>query len=378
MQRITTRIILAAGLLAAWTNGLWAQTLLAPIAARMPADEEIEIETITDRYPSGNPRIQREVAMDLDFNYVNHGLFQMFDEAGNVTASGKFVAGLREGKWTRTYAANESPLFVQEPFKRFKAPFTSEADFENGTMQGTWTIVDGEDRKISEIILVDGLRDGTLTYYGPSGEKVRQIDFKAGVIDGFDRTFNDKGEVTGETKYVDGRQYVVKTDTYISTKKKAEGYYLYPRMTVTTRDDWWKPTLASVGQEDGEPVRHGAYRGWHVNGQMSAEGEYELGKPVGQFTWWHQNGQVSIRGGYANGKHSGEWQWWHPNGMRAAKGEYRDGIRVGRWLQWNEDGALASSVDHGDGNKELVETPSDSDTQDTTSASRARRTLTDR
>ena len=326
----------------------------APIPATMPADSEIALETITDRYDSGAIKVVKEVAMDVNLNFVNHGDYKMLDEQGNEIAHGVFKAGLRDGKWVRIYQKSDSPLFAQAPYKNFEGPFRSEVTFIDGLMQGAWIITDAQERKISEIHFTDSLRDGKLMFFSPNGEIAREIDFRGGVIDGFDRTYNASGEIAAEQQYVDGQRYVLKGDTYISTKKKSEGYFLYPRMAVATRDQWWDATLATFGHEDGEPVRHGAYNSWHVNGQPRTTGEYKYGNPVGEFVWWHANGQVAIRGGFADGLHHGNWQWWHPNGMRSAKGQYIHGARVGRWLQWKEYGALADAKDNGEGSREVA------------------------
>jgi len=329
--------------------------IAAPIAAQMPDESEIEIETVTERYNSGKTKIEKQVALDIDLNYVNHGDFRMYDQQGEEIASGLFEAGLREGKWVRVFDKSESPLFSKAPYKDFEPPYRSEATFENGVMQGAWIITDAQDRKISEIQLVNGHRDGKLTFYYPSGEVAREIDFKGGVIDGYDRSYNAQGKVTAEQKYLDGRRYVVKGDTYISTKKKSEGTFLYPRMKIVSLDDFWKAELANFGAEEGEPVRHGEYKSWHVNGQLRTQGEYEFGKPIGEFTWWHANGQVAIRGSFVDGLHHGRWQWWHPNGMRSAKGQYRHGARIGQWMQWDDDGQLVDAKDHGGNADEIVE-----------------------
>ena len=328
--------------------------IASPMPARMPDDSDLVIETINERYTSGKTKVEKQVAMDIDLNFVNHGEYRMFDQQGNEIAHGVFEAGLRTGEWTRTFKANESTLFAQSPYKTFQAPYTSTATFENGLMQGTWIIRDAQDRKISEINLINGQRDGKLIFYAPTGKIAREIDFRGGVIDGSDRTYNTQGEVTGEQKYVDGRRIVTKGDTYISTKKKSEGQFLYPRMTIASGDNFWNATLATFGAEEGEPVRHGAYNSWHVNGQLRTTGEYAYGQPVGEFSWWHANGQIAIRGKFVEGQHDDLWQWWHANGMRSARGRYKYGARVGRWIQWDDNGKLADTKNHG-GSEEVVE-----------------------
>lgn len=362
MYRIAERIVLTAVVLAVASSLPAAEVISLTDAAEaatrlgdLPSDGELVIETVKERYADGNIRSERTVARTVELNYVNHGEFQMWDEDGNPVANGRYDSGRRVGKWTRTYRTDEAPLFSQQTFKRFTSPFVSEANFDDDMLNGMWKINDAEGRKVSEIQFKDGLRNGKLVYYFPSGKVAREIDYNTGLIDGFDRTFDDDGNIVSEEQYIDGRRYVLKQDIYlINKRKKLEGYFLHPRTFVETRDDWWTATMATTGMEEGIALRHGPYKAWHINGQISVQGDYEFGDAKGEFIWWHSNGQISLRGGYADGKHDGLWHWWHANGMKSAEGQYDQGNRIGRWLSWKEDGML-SQVKKYDQERELAD-----------------------
>ncbi|MCA9270233.1 MAG: hypothetical protein KDA41_17245 [Planctomycetales bacterium] len=341
MTVVATLFCVAGGFAAeqAGSSPAWVQSTTE--AARMPAAEALQIETVVERYANGKIRARREVARTLDLEYVNHGHFETRDEDGNLTAKGRFEAGRACGEWTRLYQTEDSPLFTQEPFTRFAAPFKSTATFVDGRMQGAWTITDAQDRLVSTIDFADGVREGKLDFYYPDGKTAREITFTAGVIDGLDRTFDSEGAVVKENQYIDGRRYVSETKVHPGTKNKTqEAFFLYPRMQLKTADNWWDASLATWTVGEGSPVCHGPYTAWHLNGQKSVSGNFYDGKAHGDFVWWHANDQISVRGQFVHGKHTGDWHWWHANGMKAGEVTFNEGAPVGRWLTWNDAGKL--------------------------------------
>jgi antitoxin component YwqK of YwqJK toxin-antitoxin module len=66
--------------------------------------------------------------------------------------------------------------------------------------------------------------------------------------------------------------------------------------------------------KDGNPVKHGPWTEWYMNGAKQAEGQY------------------------VDGRQHGSWQWWYPNGRKKQEGRYLDGRPVGRWVYWDEQG----------------------------------------
>ena len=80
-------------------------------------------ETIRERYENGRVKIERGVAQDDRENYVNHGPWRMWDEAGNLVAEGVFRYGKRHGKWVRWYQSGEDELFSVAPLNLFTGPF---------------------------------------------------------------------------------------------------------------------------------------------------------------------------------------------------------------------------------------------------------------
>ncbi|QDS99977.1 toxin-antitoxin system YwqK family antitoxin [Adhaeretor mobilis] len=301
-----------------------------------------ETETFIERYPDGKPHIEREVTLDPQGNYINHGQWKMLNHEGAVVAEGRYEMGQRVGVWSRWQDRKSSPAFSQSPYNRFKAPFLSQATFTNGQLDGEWLIFDSNQSKCSQISISNGQRHGMAVLWDASGKVIRETQYKQGVPVG---DVIQLDQQTGQPKkvatYLDGRQIVSKNTNFARRGgKKTEAQYLAPRTVVTTPDSFWDMEFAKY-ENTGEPLRHGKSRAWHANGQIQLEGQYEHDKRTGHFTYWHPNGQKAAEGTFRNDVNEGTWVWWHENGQKAAIGHYDGGSLIGQWRWWKEDGKLA-------------------------------------
>jgi len=318
-----------------------------PAATAIQADPEATVELIKERYPNGDIKIEREVTQDSFGNYIHHGKWKMFDQAGNTIAQGQFVNNLRDGIWHRWHHRNESKLLATVPYNQFQEPFISEAHFKNGQISGKWIIYDAKQRKVSEWEFADGERHGVSTWYLSNGRKLREMTYRNGAIDGELVEWNANGEPVLRETYQDGRKLAPKVANYKNNPraKQSEGMYLFAKIVPKTADDWWNCVPAEFTQV-GKDERHGAWTSWYANGQKQMVGEFRNDVEVGRFTWWYDNGQKATEGEYKIGKPDGEWVWWHPNGQKATQGLYSLGNPTGRWSGWDESGRLTRAEDH--------------------------------
>lgn len=301
-----------------------------------------KIEVFRERYENGNVKIEREVTLDAEGNYVNHGAWKMWDQSGLLVADGQYDLGKRVGNWTRMLGRGSAPALNQPPFNRFKAPFVSQVNFTNGKMDGEWIIIDVEQRKCSQISLKNGVRDGLAITWLPSGAMMRQIRYEQGVPVGDVVEINaTSGEPEQVASYLDGRR-VAKNTTHFGRgqQTKTEEWYLAPKTVQTAADNFATTTFAQYGSE-GEAMRHGISRAWYPNGQLQWEGQYEYGERAGHFKYWHTNGQLAAEGKYKHDQFDGPWLWWHENGQKAITGKYEEGRLVGEWRWWDELGKLS-------------------------------------
>lgn len=302
-------------------------------------------EVIQERYPSRALKVERHVAQDSDGNYANHGPWTMWDEQGQVVASGTFRRGLRHGKWTRHYKGGDAELISGPAAAAFQAPFVSEATFLDGQLHGTWTIYDAQERTVLCWNFDHGVREGKCTWYFGDGQKWRELDYRNGELDGLLVEWNVTGDVVAEESYVQGRRSGLKTEYYAPGSKRVEANFLFAKDIIQTNDDWWAGSSRStLVKKQGKDERHGLWTTYYRNGQKALEGQYKNDVPTGTFTWWHPNGQKAIEGPYTAGKQSGQWAWWYPNGQRHIRGFYDRGQQAGQWSWWTDEGTFAEGA----------------------------------
>ncbi|MDX1963643.1 MAG: hypothetical protein SFX18_10850 [Pirellulales bacterium] len=303
--------------------------------------ESFPTETIRERYPNAMIKVERNVTQDAEGNFINHGPFVQFDERGRMTGGGEYNFGKKQGKWTRSFAMNEGPMFSGPMFKEFTAPFVSEATFENDQLQGTWKISDAKNRKVLEWQFENGKCAGVNTWYFPTGLVRREIPYKHGEIDGDVLEYGRDGQLVKRESFFQGHKLALQTDWYEPHVKRAEGSTLMSKEIIKPNFDFWNgvATFTVIGKS-GQNQRHGQWTWWHKNGQKQMEGRFENDLPSGRFTWWYANGQKQIEGDYLAGKQQGKFQWWHASGGKMLEGEYQAGLQVNQWTRWNEAGKV--------------------------------------
>ena len=73
-----------------------------------------EVEVVRERYPDGKVRIERQVTLNNEGNYVNHGAWKLFSASADVIAEGQYNFGQRVGMWTRWLGRNDSPCVKRD------------------------------------------------------------------------------------------------------------------------------------------------------------------------------------------------------------------------------------------------------------------------
>lgn len=310
-----------------------------PVTILEPAKNDVPggLERIRERFPDGKVHVERSVVLDNDGNYVNHGDFREFSPKGDLIASGKYVQGIPDGIWFKVCLATDSKMFTHPPFSKFAAPFQSTVSFSKGAMDGVWTIVDKDNRVVSQIELRDGKRQGTSTFYTPSGKILTQAHYSDGVLHGRTLENSMDGRSVRDEIYSNGQRTEVETQYYPNKAIKSVSHYLSAVQKVIEPDNWMTNHMASL-KPVGERVLHGVTKTHYENGQQSSESNYDHGQLHGNYASWYPNGEKSVAGKYEHGVQHGSWVWRHPNGMKRAVAEFVDGQISGKVLAWNDQG----------------------------------------
>jgi len=331
-------------------SGALSRALLLASRGDLPATAaapERELELITERFPNGAVKIERQVAQDAEGNYVNHGQYTEYDTRGKIRRAGEFRDGRQHGKWTRHFQAGECSLFSGSIEKQFPGPFVSEATFEDGKLHGAWTIRSAAGQKIIEWSFDQGVRHGKSTWWHPRGEVRREVAYHQGEPDGDLIEWAPDGKAILRVTFLKGRQLHHDVQTYPTGRTSYEGDYLLPPSVSVPAYDWWEGTAKSIPVgTTGPKQKHGRWIGYYANGFKKVTGAYEFDVPVGKFTWWYENGQKQAEGEYIEGREHGRWITWHPNGQKESEGEYTDGVVSGVWMRWLTNGKKVEVFDY--------------------------------
>jgi antitoxin component YwqK of YwqJK toxin-antitoxin module len=307
-----------------------------------------KVEKVTDRYPNGKVRVEREVGQDQKGNYVNQGNYKAFDQDGQVIMQGEFLNGKQNGKWTQRFTKDEGHLFSADGDTEFTGPFTSEATFLEGQLHGLWTIKDSNGQSVIEFSFDNGIRNGNWTWFHPNGRKRLEAMFKSGMLNGDVQEFDREEKPISKTTYVDGKLLEKVTGWYTVGQKRYEGYYLKSDDMPEATYEWWNSKVTTTAAKAGpNDQKHGVWISWYPNGAKQTEAQYDRDVRVGKFKWFYENGTPEAEGEYDSGKRIGTWITWHPNGLKESQGDFKEDRLISKWFHWDADGKMVDSLDSG-------------------------------
>ncbi|MGM0558527.1 MAG: toxin-antitoxin system YwqK family antitoxin [Myxococcota bacterium] len=202
-------------------------------------------------------------------------------------------------------------------------PFPSlEAPPRNGTHR---TFHDDGEQLELEGEVVDGLADGTWTWFYESGQKHWEIEYEAGLKDGSEVGWHDNGQKMYEGQNVDHKRSGTWTWWHDNGEYKQAYHY----------------------DDDGE--KHGEYIWDDAEGNPKARGGFWHGKRHGDWVWHTTGTHEKVARGYRRGMHHGEEAAWFEGGQLAYRRQWADGKRHGDNVEFYDDGRpkLEETWEHG-------------------------------
>ena len=318
-----------------------------PNANGAPMGISGNVETIKERYENGTIRIERQVILDKDGNYVNHGYWKFYLKNGKVAGQAFFVNGAKTGAWSRWVIATEAPALAKKSFQNFKPPFLSTFHYDNDQLSGPWRLTDSGNRTLCEIGLKNGQRDSKATWFHANGTKSIEMQYANGKLHGPFRRWNPQGKIIENREFAEGQEIGKITEFHRPEIKKIEYGILAGEIQLLENDQPWEVIFA-IEEKGGPNIKHGPVKSWYSNGQLQLIGNFDHDSQKGDFIWFFQNGQKQDEGRILSNVRQGAWSWWHPNGMKASSGAYLDGAPSGNWQWWQNNGKLSRSKDYGD------------------------------
>jgi antitoxin component YwqK of YwqJK toxin-antitoxin module len=171
-------------------------------------------EVITDKYPDGTVRVERQVTKFSDDHYEANGYYREWYPNGKQFISGQFRNGRQHGEWSYFFD-NEQPnrkvTFengrLNGAWDVFRADGTLAAkrSYSNGLRDGEWINFSAGERPLRIEQYVKGAAEGVWKVFHEDGQLAQQIGMKQGQYHGVVLQFDKEGKKQMEVNYVDGK-----------------------------------------------------------------------------------------------------------------------------------------------------------------------------
>ena len=325
--------------------------------------------------------------------------FQYF-ENGNVSQKGNYNKGMVDGK-TEEYDEDSKLTsdYVYDNGRLKEVNFydkNGKVISSTGTRRGAATITfyDPLGGKLSQgFYNKDGNRNGTFTYYYPSGKTSQVEEYKDGELNGMLTGYYANGNKKFENQYVKGVQDGYSKNYFSDTKMKYEGWvkegqkqgdhiYYDPFGNVTARQSYLNDELNKYS-EFYFPGKKPDYESKFMNGWLEQiiqydstgkvwmENNYKKGN--GPMLFKHYSGKNMIEGNYRNYALDGSYKTFYFNGTPETiryykqgdedsiyisyyfgggintEGKFKDGDKTGKWKYYYENGKLKEEDNYENG-----------------------------
>jgi len=169
---------------------------------------------VKEPYDDGKVRVERNVRLLSDNQYVNHGKYTEYYRNGQKFAEGNFDGGVHDGPWS--YWHDNGQLAKTVTFKKgapegawetFRADGSLQAKkaYKTGKRDGTWITYyeDGKTLKIEQSF-IDGKLSGPRKTYYASGKTHQEAGFSDGLLDGKMTEWDEAGRKLAEATFEKG------------------------------------------------------------------------------------------------------------------------------------------------------------------------------
>lgn len=193
--------------------------------------------------------------------------------------------GLKQGKWTKTYANGVTRYEGQ--FKK-DMPY---GEFKNYYISGVLKAVTNYS--------ADGIIANTKTFHENSkplaeGKYVNQMK---------DSIWNYFSDVNGE---------LISKETYNNGKLNGPSLTFYPESEKVAESIEYKNDL-----------KEGDFKKYFPNGSIMTEGKYKNNQLEGNFILYFPNGKIQLKGKYKNGRQIGNWSYFDEDGNKVNEEDFR-------------------------------------------------------
>lgn len=205
-----------------------------PEVEQVAAPTIVRTETVTEKFPDGKVRIERDIAHFSDNHFEAHGKYREFYPSGKVFVEGQYNRGRQDGEWVYYFDNGQinrkasykdgKPDGALEVF-RADGTLAAKRGFSDGQRDGDWITYDATGKTpVSEEHYVQGKANGVWKYWHDNGKLRHEINLKDGQRDGLTTEWDDQGEKRFEATFVEGKLHGTATRWLPGGRKIVQQY----------------------------------------------------------------------------------------------------------------------------------------------------------
>ncbi|WP_010179137.1 toxin-antitoxin system YwqK family antitoxin [Aquimarina agarilytica] len=299
-----------------------------------------------------------ELVATTHFDKDGNSIHEVKKKSGNINYEGYSPVGVKETKGLYNIKGGKEGVWEYYDY----GVKTSYGTYKDNQIEGEYFMFYNNGKKRIEKNYENDKLNGYFVSYHKNGKISEQGYYNRGLVVGqwksyyLDGTlkrdyFYHKDEKHGIQKEyaTDGKLYEV--SKYEFGRLISRTYYTSSGSIHETIDntDFSNKSLTTFTHLNGKPFtvtnylggqRHGSYKKYYFEGQLSEEGTYFNGKQKGKWQGYHENGKLKWEGIYVQGKAEGEWKYYFKDGALEEIRSYRAGKQTGTTKEFYEDGTL--------------------------------------
>lgn len=251
-----------------------------------------------------------------------------------------------------SYDSKEGYLYYEKYYINGRLNGPAKYYHKNGSISDETSYVDGEPdgwaysyfengRKRNETRYQNGEFDGRRILWFENGQIKEISHYENGLRIGWQRAFLENGTILYEVNLVNGNGEIayVDTESGIQFKTKYVGGKRVDPISGKVFEKGMPGSYYESSYDNGE--RNGLTKIFYKNRpkQRPSENNYKYGMKHGTYKYWFENGNVSGQEEYYFEQLDGLSQSWHENGQLKVEAKYDRGILVSKKC-WDESGKI--------------------------------------
>jgi len=279
--------------------------------------------------------LDKETIKENYKNDIKDGYSRYYYSDGRLKIEVPFVKGMEQG-FGKEYATDGTIITLTEYKKGFIVDrLRINRRDKNNLRQGKWFLFYDSGNIKQEGNYLDDQKDGYFKDYTENGDLLKISKY---VMDELQPDAEEIAKLQVRNEYYpDGKlknSAMFRNETPEGMRREYK-----PDGSLEKSVMYHNGLITGEGNMLDDGNKDGRWKEFFNDGSLKAEGNYEDGKPSGDWKYYHLNGKTEQIGKFnKQGKPEGKWKWYYEDGKLLREENYRNGLRDGILSEYDEDG----------------------------------------